>query len=47
MDGKVPFKYGKEILIKACAQAIPFFARSCFDITKGLCDQISVMVGRF
>jgi hypothetical protein len=47
MDGKVPFKDGNEILIKACAQAIPIFARSCFDITKGLCDQISATVGRF
>jgi hypothetical protein len=40
-------KMGKEVLIKACAQAIPIFSISCFDITKNLCDQISAMVCRF
>jgi hypothetical protein len=38
---------GKEILIKAIAQAIPTFAMGCFDITKTLCDQISAMVCRY
>jgi hypothetical protein len=40
-------KVGKEVLIKACAQAIPIYAMSCFDITKGLCDQMSTLVCRF
>jgi hypothetical protein len=40
-------KTGKEVLIKACTQSIPIFAMSCFDITKGLCDQMSAMVCRF
>jgi hypothetical protein len=40
-------KAGKDILIKACAQAIPTFAMSCFDITKTLCDEISAMISRF
>jgi hypothetical protein len=40
-------KAGKEVLIKACAQAIPMFAMACFDITKGLCDQISSMICRY
>uniref|UniRef100_A0A8I7B954 Reverse transcriptase domain-containing protein n=1 Tax=Hordeum vulgare subsp. vulgare TaxID=112509 RepID=A0A8I7B954_HORVV len=44
---KMLSKAGKEILIKACAQAIPTFAMSVFDITKGLCEQISPMVGRY
>jgi hypothetical protein len=38
---------GKDILIKACAQAIPTFAMSCFDLTKTLCDQMSSIICRF
>lgn len=38
---------GKEILVKAVAQAIPIFAMSCFDLTKTLCDDISSMVCRY
>jgi len=38
---------GKEIFIKAVAQAIPTFAMGCFDLTKMLCDQISSIVCHF
>jgi hypothetical protein len=40
-------KAGKDILIKACAQAIPTFAMSCFDLTKTLCDEMSAMICGF
>lgn len=40
-------KAGKEILIKAVAQAIPVYTMACFDITKSLCDDLSSMIGRY
>lgn len=40
------YKVGKEILIKACAQAIPMFAMTCFDITKGVCEELNAMICR-
>ena len=40
-------KAGKEILVKAVAQAIPTYAMSCFDLTKGLCDELSTIIGRY
>jgi hypothetical protein len=44
---KLLSKAGKDILIKAIAQAIPTYAMSCFDLTKGLCDDIETMISRF
>jgi hypothetical protein len=38
---------GKEVLIKAVAQAIPTFAMGCFDITKEMCEKISTMIARY
>jgi hypothetical protein len=40
-------RMGKDVLIKACAQAIPTFAMSCFDLTRTLCEQMSSMICRF
>lgn len=44
---KMLSRAGKEVLIKAVAQAIPTFAMGCFDLTRELCDQISTMIGKF
>lgn len=44
---KLLSKAGKEVLIKAVAQAIPVFAMGCFDITKEMCNQISSMIAKF
>jgi len=44
---KLLSKAGKETLIKAIAQAIPSYAMACFDITKGLADDISAIICRF
>lgn len=44
---KLLSRAGKEVLIKAVAQAIPVFAMGCFDITKEMCNQISSMIARF
>lgn len=38
---------GKEILIKAVAQAVPAYAMSVFKIPQGLCDDIQKAVTRF
>ena len=44
---KLLSKYGKEILIKVVAQSIPTYTMSCFDLTKGLCDELNMIIGRY
>jgi len=44
---KLLSKAGKEILVKAVAQAIPTYAMSCFELTKGLCDELNSMIGKW
>ena len=38
---------GKEILIKAVAQAIPVFAMSVFSILKGVCKDITYLISQY
>jgi hypothetical protein len=44
---KLLSRAGKDVLIKAVAQAIPTYTMSCFDLTKTLCDDIGMMIARF
>ncbi|XP_075670461.1 putative mitochondrial protein AtMg00310 [Castanea sativa] len=38
---------GKEVLIKAVAQAVPSYTMSCFKLPNTLCDKLTTMVRQF
>lgn len=44
---KLLSKAGKEILIKAVAQAILIYAMSCFKLPSSFCDEVERMVRQF
>ena len=44
---KLLSKAGKEVLIKAVAQAIPTYTMGCFKIPDSLCDDITSMIRNF
>lgn len=38
---------GKEILVKSVVQPIPAYAMGCFDLTKGLCEELSKLIVKY
>ena len=38
---------GKEVLIKAVAQAVPSYTMSCLKLPNGLCEEMTGMVRKF
>lgn len=44
---KLLSKAGKEVLIKAVAQAIPNYVMSCFKVSNSVLHDLNAMIGRF
>ena len=38
---------GKEVLVKAVAQAIPVYSMSCFKLPRGLCEHLNMLIRKF
>jgi hypothetical protein len=45
--GATAISWGKEILIKSVAQAVPTFSMSCFKLPRGLCEHINSLLCKF
>ena len=45
--GKLLSNAGREILIKAVAQATPTYTISCFKLSNSLCSNLNSLMGRF
>ena len=45
--GKLLSNAGREILIKAVAQATPMYTMSCFKLSDSLCSDLNSLMGRF
>jgi hypothetical protein len=39
--------WGKEVLIKSVAQAIPVFSMACFRLPRGLCEHVNSFIRQF
>ena len=38
---------GKEVLVKAVAQAVPVFSMSCFKLPRGMCEHLNMLIRKF
>jgi hypothetical protein len=47
MEEKLLSQAGREVLIKAVAQAIPAYSMSCFRLPTKLCKDLEAMIRRF
>ena len=43
-EGKLLSQAGREVLIKAVAQALPTYTMSCFKLPIGLCHEIEALI---
>ena len=46
-EGKLLSQVGREVLIKAVAQALPTYTMSCFKLPIGLCHEIEALIKKF